>query len=284
LASAAIVVTGNPFTDGWDYSGRSNELGTYTRGLGLNNTAIFDYNVYSKVYTIDAGSNLLFSSNWQIGDTIVALGGVMNSVVDVTFRSVTKFGSPDSIYSAASDVALCHSQGVSGAACGKSGNEAGHGGPGSVLFGYNFVRNGSGNVTALNPGESFTIKKPETIRYYDETVVNPANRDVSYSADAAFQDYGRIYAVFDTSGNDKVLSWETFLNLSALGRDARFSADDLPGIGEPSIVTFQRSTNSTEFTDAVVFANVAAAVPEPGTVALLGLGLIGLAVSRKRRA
>ncbi len=55
------------------------------------------------------------------------------------------------------------------------------------------------------------------------------------------------------------------------------------GVNNPT-VRFDETANSNRFyADAVLFAEQAGAVPEPGTFALAGLGMMGLVVAARRR-
>lgn len=268
-AASALVITGNPLADGWTLTGNSVTAGTYVRGHGG-----YNFDVYSQSFSIDAGSPLIFSGNWQIGDTVLGLGGVYQGTSpDVTFRSVAKFGGATSSYSAATSFPPGTCNGVAG--CGTGSSSGGAGGEGNLLVGFNYTRT-DGDLN--NAAWHNTAILPETLRYYDGTELN-------YDANATARDYARIWSVFngtgDSSTNDTIDTWEVFLNISAMARDAVFN--DLPAIGALSILTFQRSTSSTEFTDALTtISAVPPAVTAPHGIAFLGLGLAGLVALRRR--
>lgn len=89
---------------------------------------------------------------------------------------------------------------------------------------------------------------------------------------------------------------DTFDMLSASSYNPTF-LDDPANLGSPAAAfatllgalnagTAYFNLHSTEFPGGEIrgFFSTAASVPEPGTVALFGLGLVGLALSRKRRA
>ena len=74
---------------------------------------------------------------------------------------------------------------------------------------------------------------------------------------------------------------------------ADLQADGLIGVkvevqqqssGQPSDFVFDRSELTVDFTKAGANLNPAANVPEPATLALVGLGLTGLGFRRRRQA
>ena len=62
-----------------------------------------------------------------------------------------------------------------------------------------------------------------------------------------------------------------------------FTASGVNFTGTDLVVTIQRAVNSWTFLSEVEFNGVSNAVPEPTTLALLGLGLAGLAATRRRK-
>ncbi len=112
---------------------------------------------------------------------------------------------------------------------------------------------------------------------------------------------GQVAGVFGASGND-VVQWSTvFRNLFTVTggqiSQAMFAAQDtalrgtfcinLPGgIGQTSSLRLQNAgvaiSNNAGF-GGVQFRNISA-VPEPGVVGLLGLGLVGLFLARRRNS
>jgi hypothetical protein len=246
----AVTVTGNPAADGWSAGGNSQTLGTYVRGSGGQN-----FNVYFTEFTLDAGSPLL-SANWLVGDQILGLGGVVQTLVDETARVVLKFGAADSTFSA-SPALNC---GINTPPCGNASFSGGFGGTGSILVAFLYGRS-SGNLN--DPLWNGAFLAPDTQQRFNGS-----------SAVALVGDYARIISLFDTPGVDELTSFQGVLNLSALVRGGVIQN---PVFGANSIVTVQRSTNSTLFVDAVT------GVPEPSTWAMAGAGLLIAAYRARKR-
>lgn len=114
-------------------------------------------------------------------------------------------------------------------------------------------------VAGFSAGDSMNAIIDSTFGFY-LNVVNTGHTYYSHtSLNSDGFDHLAVYETFGqggvTNGYDLVLAWE-----------------DLHNGGDK------------DFTDMVVGVNDVAAVPEPGTLALLGLGLAGLGLARKRQA
>jgi len=262
----AQSVDGGASWSGWTSGGNSLALGNYVRGNGL-----FDYEMYTTAFSLSGGSPLL-GTGWQAGDSVLAIGGLINQAalnenLSQSVRLVAKFGTDANAFSASTFVPT-----------GGNGNgsfSGGAGGDGAILIGTDGPTNGPGHLnpttTGTNtsifvgpgaPGPGVVYTMPISQRYDSGSV------DTSITTDI-----GKFVFLFD-SGN-VLSSWQIFLNRSLLA-DVLPAGEEVPDLGHRAIMTLQRSTSSTLFTDSLITV-----VPTPSSAALLGLA--GLAAARRRR-
>ena len=259
-------VTGNPITDGWTKQNNSLATGTFARSSGGSPENALDFDIYARSYSIAPGSNLLFSPNWQVGDTVIGLGFVANSLYNMTASPMIKFGGAASTFAADSNGRLL------APADGLVSMTSGNGGEGSVLIRIvDLYNRTSGNLNTPANNGAFLV--PNIMQYFDGAAL-------SVAGNATIADAARIVTLFDTAGTDEATSFQGLLNLSALGRIG--AINDLPAIGASSVVSFMRSSGG-DGTEAIGFT---VAVPEPSAyaMALAGLALVGYAARRRRRA
>jgi hypothetical protein len=88
-----------------------------------------------------------------------------------------------------------------------------------------------------------------------------------------------IGRMMDVQNTGVVASWEVYLNITLLNSLYGGSYTDLANFGDRGLMTAQRGTSSTTFTDAMIGTE---AVPEPVTMVGLGSGIAALERNRKK--
>ena len=126
---------------------------------------------------------------------------------------------------------------------------------------------------------------------------NPQNRHTIFTSDAAVGSTQQIFIptnfgfyYLNTSGNGEMFF--THSSLNTVGNKQQFAAfqrGDYTIMGVEDIYstrvtsTWTRTSSDYDYND-VMFGFRASQVPEPGTLLLLGMGIAGIALQRRRRA
>ena len=216
-----------------------------TLGTYIRGAGNMNFNVYSTAFYLDASSPLV-GGQWQVGDLILGLGGVPQGTSNDYHhpRMVAKFGAEGASFSPST----LPSPNGNGAGS-FSGGYAGSGGV-QVDFKY----------SPENGGVNGVIQIPDNI-------LSSPNVAIS-------KDFGRVLAIFQL---DILQSFEVALDLSYLSRGGYSPTPSLHGKADMA----WQIGSSGAYTDAYV-PHVGANVPVPGTLLLLGSGLVGVFGLRKK--
>jgi opacity protein-like surface antigen len=114
----------------------------------------------------------------------------------------------------------------------------------------------------------------------DDTIVNTGANSVTHLANGSNWWFSNDWSWGFTAANDTVRNG----SCDTSAGPTSMCLHTLDGVGGYRINNTTGLNNSTAYEKVFFVANEAADVPEPATLGLLGLGLFGFAVARKRKA
>jgi MYXO-CTERM domain-containing protein len=256
--AAPIDINGGSSWGGWTLHGRSDATGIYGTGPASN-----PYNVYTTVFAYNGetatggvtggGGGLTGFGGFETGDTVLGVGIAMLGGETVSGGRTLRIDLGNNSYVADSD-------GVGGVADGRTSSTTyANDGDFNVQNSTGFVAN---QLTVFTPGVNITAESANTI--------NGGTRPF-----ASFRQTSTYQIFIDLSD---VEEWRA-LSVATLG----ISSDPIGTIGSSLTFALNGYGTNNVVIDNLSTSTVSAAVPEPGSLALAALGLLGLGAVRRRK-
>jgi MYXO-CTERM domain-containing protein len=256
--AALIDINGGSSWGGWTLQGRSDAAGIYGTGSNAN-----PYNVYTTVFTYNGetatgsptggGGGATGFGGFDIGDTVLGVGIEMLGGETVSGSRTLRIDLDNNSYYADPDGAGSGLLGYT-----SSGSYA-NDGDFNVQNSTGFVAN---QLTVFTPGVNITAESANTI--------NGGTRPF-----ASFRQTSTYQIFIDLSD---VEEWRA-LSVATLG----ISSDPIGTIGSSLTFALNGYGTNNVVIDNLSTSTVSAAVPEPGSLALAALGLLGLGAVRRRK-
>lgn len=277
VASArAGSATGDPYTDGWDFNGNSLDLGTFVYANSTNYNNLFNFDVYSSSFSLEAGSNLI-GNGWQAGDMILGIGAMVNSgPLNDKVRILAKFGASDTTFQASSfapgnPIPVRPPNTLYGDGIGSSSTS----GTGGVVIETPQIWTTNPATTPwFNTTDAGAVVLTNGTKMPDSTgkAANVTRFDGGNGTNINSFDVGKM--IYQLNSQALLSSFETYLNISQLER----AGFDVNPVGDKFVLAIQRQAD--DFTKAT---GQFSAVPEPSSLVLAGFSLGGLGLMYLRR-